>query len=107
MPEPLLRLPHRESRWVWEIDQARSRKMIMVTNVVFNGEEWWVTTITLPDAPVKFLGDLEIPQEHYNELDRFWEACAKSPIGGRLEDLSNAISPQQHKRQTAIQEELK
>lgn len=40
-----------------------------------------------------FLGPLTQPQEHENELDRFWEAV--TPVGGRIEDLSNAIDPHQ------------
>jgi hypothetical protein len=80
------RIPVIGSRWVWEIDQERGRALIEVLEVFWNGEEWWVRTRTLPEAPIPMLAPLTDTQDHLNELDRFWEAV--TPVGGRVEDLS-------------------
>lgn len=86
----ILRLPHNGSRWVWEIDKVHAVALVEVKRVRFNGEEWWVTTrhLLVPDD----IG--------FNELDRFWEAV--TPIGGRLEDLSDPIDEGQYKRSTPL-----
>jgi hypothetical protein len=104
--EPVLRLPHRNSRWVWEIDKDHARVLVEVIEVRFLGGEWGVHTRSLPDAPDPMFngsfnsqpGRLSSPKEDWNDLDRFWEACLASPIGGRLDDLSNRISKSQYKR---------
>lgn len=91
------RLPNPTTRWVWEIDSEYARVMVEVIKVEFNGEEWWVTTRSLPDSgPLYFNSQPLSPKEFQNDLDRFWEAV--TPIGGRLEDLSHEISPEQYKR---------
>lgn len=82
---PTLRLPHNGSRWVWEIDKEHARALLEVKEVRFNGERWWVTTYPLSEPDNLGL----------NDLDRFWEAV--TPIGGRVEDLSNPISQEQYK----------
>lgn len=93
----MMRLPHEGSRWVWEIDDADQRNIIEVKEVRFNGEEWDVTTLTLPDAPIRSsLPQLDPPIEERHNLDRFWWHV--TPIDGKLEDLSHEISPQQYKR---------
>lgn len=68
--------------------------LIKVVSCRFNGEEWWVTTRTLPMAPTPMLSALTLAEDHHNELDRFWEAA--TPVGGRIEDLSNPISQEQY-----------
>lgn len=75
---------------MWEIDKDHARELVEVRVVRFNGEEWWVTTRALSD-PGGF---------GFNDLDRFWEAV--TPIGGRIEDLSNAISKEQYKRSSPL-----
>lgn len=90
----IYRLPNPNTRWVWEIDQPLARALIEVVKVQFNGEEWWVTTVTLPEAPTPMFGHVEPARMHENEVDRFWEAV--TPVGGRIEDLSVRCSPEQY-----------
>ena len=59
------------SLWVWE--PQRAPELVMVHEVFWNGEQWWVATISprlslLPSA-------LLHTQRGLNELSRFWEAC--------------------------------
>lgn len=63
------------TRWVWEIDSPSARSLIEVTEVEWNGEEWWVRTkAILPDVyPSRSVG------EALNDLGRFWEAV--TPVG--------------------------
>jgi hypothetical protein len=67
-------LPRVGTRWVWEIDSPEARCLIEVTNVLWNGEEWWVRTLALiPDSyPTT-------KTEFFNDVGRFWEACL--PVG--------------------------
>lgn len=55
--------PELGSRWTWEAGDARAEERIVVTEVRWNGEEWWVRT----------WGD-GTGLEHWNDLSRFWEA---------------------------------
>jgi hypothetical protein len=86
----VLRLPHNNTRWVWEIDKDHARCIVEVMEVRFNGEEWWVTTRHLPEVRGRDIG------RAWNTLDRFWEAV--TPIGGRRDDLSNPISEEQYRK---------
>lgn len=72
--EPNAPLPKIGSRWVWEIDQPGARALIEVTDVFWNGEEWWVRTRNLFDS----LPD-SLREDALNDLSRFWEACV--PVG--------------------------
>jgi hypothetical protein len=63
--DPEARRPKVGSVWVWELDLLPARALVLVTEVMWNGEEWWVTTESL-------LGN---QGPHHNDLSRFWEAC--------------------------------
>ena len=78
------------SRWVWEPRSPFARETITVTEVEWNGEEWWVCTIC-DDRPR--IGPVTgqtygvIPGKPYwNDLSRFWEAV--SPIPRSVTDLT-------------------
>lgn len=61
--------PQVGSRWVWESTQPLATERSVVTEVKWNGEEWWVKT-NGPGSPM-------FPSsagEHWNDLSRFWEA---------------------------------
>lgn len=75
------------SRWVWEIDSPESRELIEVTNVFWNGEEWWVKTKSLLWPPLT----IKIKDEYLNDLSRFWEACVPvlPKITGRLDQFTD------------------
>jgi len=78
------------TRWVWEIDIPSARDLIEVTQVKWNGEEWWVESKTLlPPHQHRFPSD-----RCWNELGRFWEACLPvlPEITGRL-DIFSEIGP--------------
>lgn len=90
----ILRLPHNNTRWVWEIEKSLARSLIEIVEVRWNGEEWWVKTRTLPTSPDPSDPSNYDGKEYSNTLDRFWEAV--TPVGGRLEDLSNPISEEQY-----------
>lgn len=78
------------SRWVWEIDQPHARTLVEVTEVVWNGEEWWVTTVDLPTETL--IGETPRPgRESWNDVGRFWEAV--TPIGGGTVDLLDLTRP--------------
>lgn len=64
------------TRWVWEIDNPGARELIEVTEVMWNGEEWWVRTKPLLGGPpLNVMGN----PEPLNDLGRFWEAV--TPVG--------------------------
>jgi hypothetical protein len=67
--DPRAPLPGIDSIWVWELDDPGACELIKVTEVFWNGEEWWVRTIKLHDPGI-FSG----PTQHLNDLGRFWEA---------------------------------
>lgn len=74
-------LPKVGTRWVWEIDKPHARCLIEVTEVKWNGEEWWVRTkALLPDSFPATAG------EPLNDLSRFWEAV--TPVGGGMRDMT-------------------
>jgi hypothetical protein len=67
--DPNAPLPGVGSIYVWELDEPHACELIKVTEVFWNGEEWWVRTVRL-HAPAVF-GE---PPGHLNDLSRFWEA---------------------------------
>lgn len=61
------------SRWVWEVDEPAARCIIEVTGVKWNGEEWFVKARSLLPNPA--FTTPATPDEVWNSLDRFREAC--------------------------------
>lgn len=55
--------PEVGSRWVWEPSHPTAREDIVVDDVRWNGEEWWIATTG--DRSGRCL----------NDVSRFWEAC--------------------------------
>jgi hypothetical protein len=53
--------------WWWE--PLGPMELVRVTEVVWNGEEWWVTTQSVAEPPPGASGTA------WNDLNRFWEAC--------------------------------
>lgn len=83
--DPKAKLPKVGTRWVWEIDQAHARALIEVTEVIWNGEEWWVRSKSMGGEswPESLLPKPGEPEGGYlNDLDRFWQAA--TPIGGPI-----------------------
>lgn len=62
------------SRWTWEPDKPWARETITVSDVRWNGEEWWVCA----QVEVWRLGYAVPGEAYWNDLSRFWEAV--SPI---------------------------
>ncbi len=60
-----IRLPRAGDLWWWEPEEPHARRLLAVTDVRWNGEEWWVysTDVVLDDGAV-----------WPNELDRWHEA---------------------------------
>lgn len=91
--DPDALLPKVGTRWVWEIDDPGARELIEVTEVNWNGEEWWVKTKSLlvGDTIPRSLGGRS---EFLNDIGRFWEAV--TPVGGGTRGLTerrNAALP--------------
>ena len=63
------------SRWIWELGKPWAQETLTVTEVEWNGEEWWVCTIS--DGPPRGSGILGKP--YWNDLSRFWEAVSPPP----------------------------
>jgi hypothetical protein len=72
-PTPAIR-----SRWIWEPDKPWAKETITVTDVRWNGEEWWVQSC----IDVWRLGYAVPGERYWNDLSRFWEAVA--PLPGRM-----------------------
>jgi hypothetical protein len=72
--DPNARLPGVGGIYVWELDQPHARDLIEVTEVFWNGEEWWVRTKTLMRGPDHMLFGVPCPASHLNDLSHFWEA---------------------------------
>jgi hypothetical protein len=62
------------SRWVWEPRQPFARETITVTEVEWNGEEWWVQTGSDRPAPRALALWRRGERRFWNDLSRFWEA---------------------------------
>jgi hypothetical protein len=71
--DPGAQVPEVGSAWVWELDAPHARCLIRVTEVRWNGEEWWVKTVALLPAPGQSAGPC------YNDASRFAEAA--TPVG--------------------------
>lgn len=65
--DPAAETPSLGSRWLWEIDSPDARCLVEVTEVSWNGEEWFIKT-RVPAGP----GSPAV--ECWNDLDRFREA---------------------------------
>lgn len=65
--DPNAKLPGIGSIWVWEIDACP--ELIEVTEVFWNGEEWWVRT-----RPWNARTIVPLEQTNLNDVGRFWEA---------------------------------
>ena len=74
-PTPAVR-----SRWIWEPGKPWAQETITVTDVKWNGEEWWVCTVAdfprwEPGRPITSNAFGVVPGKPYwNDLSRFWEA---------------------------------
>lgn len=64
--------PEVGSRWIWEPKKDHAREPVVVTEVKWNGEEWWVETEGSGRCFMLFGGSP--PGRHWNDLGRFWEA---------------------------------
>ena len=70
------------SRWVWERGKPGAEETITVTDVTWNGEEWWVCTVA--DNRTRRPPGYPVPGEpHWNDLSRFWEAVSPVPRSKR------------------------
>ena len=74
------------SRWIWERGKPQAQETITVTDVKWNGEEWWVETVADDRNPAGFitgqrLGVCIPGKPYWNDLSRFWEAV--NPIPAR------------------------
>lgn len=76
--------PKPGEHYVWEMLKPHAAIGILVVNVVWNGEEWWVEsqTYTMPYRDAKI-----IP----NELSRFQEACL--PYRAIVVSMQDPASP--------------
>jgi hypothetical protein len=65
MPNPpaTVRLPHVGQRWHWRPDAPHASVIVRITEVKWNGEEWWVTTVDDDDQPA------------WNDLEHFMESA--------------------------------
>jgi hypothetical protein len=71
--DPDARLPGVGGIYVWELDQPHACELIKVTEVFWNGEEWWVRTVRLHD-PLANSYFATATSEYLNDVGRFWEA---------------------------------
>jgi hypothetical protein len=58
------------SLWVWEPLKPHVRQTVRVTTVEYRGGGWWVLTENITASQ-----DDPVGVRHWNELDRFVEAC--------------------------------
>jgi hypothetical protein len=78
--DPQAPLPGVDSIWVWELDKPDACELIRVTEVFWNGEEWWVRTVRHPMRYAWLISEADLPRplrdptEHLNDISRFWEA---------------------------------
>jgi hypothetical protein len=88
-------VPKDDTCWVWCLNGPRTRALIQVVKCEFNGEDWWVTTRTMPEAPASMLAELTEPVENLNDIDHFWSMV--TPVGDTLNNLSEIRSPTKNK----------
>ena len=63
------------SRWIWEPGKPYARENIMVTDVKWNGEEWWVRAkVAYRTTPWGTKYGVVPGESYWNDLSRFWEA---------------------------------
>lgn len=76
---------------MWGLEIVMVRMIIEVDSCVFQENGYWkIFCTTLPERPFALHG-LPIEPRPYNELaDDFW--LSVTPVGGRVEDLSEKIS---------------
>ena len=65
------RRPGKGSIYVWELDKPFACELIRVVKVEWNGEQWWVETVSVPS---RYHQDTSDDHIQLNELSRFWEA---------------------------------
>jgi hypothetical protein len=65
------------SRWVWELGDRRAQQDVRVTDVMWDGEEWWVE-LAVTDLP-RWRSGVVSGGHYWNDLGRFWEACSPVP----------------------------
>ncbi len=75
--------PAIKSRWVWEYGKPHAQETITVTDVRWNGEEWWVEAVA-DDRPLRVWprrGEFGVRagKPYWNDLGRFWEAVSAVP----------------------------
>jgi hypothetical protein len=68
------------SRWIWERGNETAEETIKVTDVKWNGEEWFVATVAGPRPP-RELNNTVPGRPYWNDLSRFWEAVSPLPAG--------------------------
>jgi hypothetical protein len=90
--DPNAKLPKAGTHWVWELDKPHACELIKVTEVFWNGEEWWVRTKGLMRdvAHLAHAAFLTSP-ESLNDLSRFWEAV--TPVGGGTHGMTETRPP--------------
>ncbi len=64
-PDPTL--PRKGTTWIWEPLKPHARESVVVTEVKWNGEEWWVESESVRTG-----------ERHWNELSRWVEATVFS-----------------------------
>ncbi len=62
--------------WAWEPRKPHAAALVEVTEVRWNGEEWWVRARILAGSVAAGLAG----REYLNDLDRFWEACHRVSV---------------------------
>jgi antitoxin (DNA-binding transcriptional repressor) of toxin-antitoxin stability system len=67
--------PEVGSRWIWERGNEIAQETITVTEVKWNGEEWWVKS-AVDKRPRRRLNSTEPDTPYWNDLGRFWEAVS-------------------------------
>lgn len=67
------RCPRVGSVYVWELDEPHACELIKVTEVTWNGEEWWVRTELLHKSLANTSYSPTVAPQ-LNDLSRFWEA---------------------------------
>jgi hypothetical protein len=78
---PTAARPEPGTLWAWEPHSLTAAALIEVTQLRWNGEEWWVEARVIAGKAAEFAG-VKVGSLYWNELSRFWEACyrvSKSP----------------------------
>lgn len=83
-------VPEKGSVWMWEPAKPHARQRLEVTEVKWNGEEWWIKSKNLPTKPLKRQSAdwlicaqrgpwaSRVGDESWNDLSRFWQATRPS-----------------------------